>query len=214
MSNQLLAGQQDRLFTTAEASFVLKQSRVRLQKWLTTSSPVRPRLARRGKREYRLIAERDLFYLAVLSRLLLEVRLELETKHRLYEAVMTYLEQPTPAEEIQFSDSLSVRNVSEAFDHLRAEIEKLQRAREMVICDPEIRGGEPVISGTRIPVQLVADMLRQGATKDEVLEGYPRLSAEQLELAVAYAEAYPKQGRPKHPCARRLSDLCRPEAPS
>lgn len=32
-----------------------------------------------------------------------------------------------------------------------------------------------VLRGTRIPVQLVADMLGQGATPEEIVEGYPAL---------------------------------------
>jgi len=51
---------------------------------------------------------------------------------------------------------------------------QLARLRELVVCDPEITRGTPVFKGTRIPVDLVADMLAQGATAEEILEGYPR----------------------------------------
>ena len=37
--------------------------------------------------------------------------------------------------------------------------------------------------GTRIPVDLVADMLVQGASAEEILEGYPTLNEEMLSLA-------------------------------
>jgi uncharacterized protein (DUF433 family) len=43
--------------------------------------------------------------------------------------------------------------------------------------------GTPVFKGTRIPVDLVADMLVQGATVEETLEGYPTLNEEMLSLA-------------------------------
>lgn len=43
--------------------------------------------------------------------------------------------------------------------------------------------GTPVFKGTRIPVDLVADMLAQGATAAEILEGYPTLNEEMLSLA-------------------------------
>ena len=77
---------------------------------------------------------------------------------------------------------------------------QLRRAREMVVEDPEILGGEPVIKGTRIPVYLVADMLAKGATQKEILEGYPTLKEEQLDLARLYSNAYPRRGRPpRHP---------------
>jgi uncharacterized protein (DUF433 family) len=37
--------------------------------------------------------------------------------------------------------------------------------------DPDIMCGTPVFQGTRIPVDLVGNMLAQGATAEEILEG-------------------------------------------
>jgi uncharacterized protein (DUF433 family) len=54
------------------------------------------------------------------------------------------------------------------------------RLRELIIRNPEITCGTPVFKGTRIPVDLVADMLAQGATAEEILEGYPTLSKEMI----------------------------------
>jgi uncharacterized protein (DUF433 family) len=39
----------------------------------------------------------------------------------------------------------------------------------MVVSNPEIMGGTPVIRGTRIPVQLVAEMRKQGTSVEEIL---------------------------------------------
>jgi len=70
----------------------------------------------------------------------------------------------------------------------------------MVVVDPEIRGGEPVIKGTRIGVYEVATMLQRGASKEEILSGYPTLKPQHLELALIYANAYPQRPRRlKHP---------------
>lgn len=70
----------------------------------------------------------------------------------------------------------------------------------MVIEDGEIRGGEPCIRGTRVGVYELAKMLEQGASEHEILEGYPSLKREQLELAKIFARAYPRKGRPpRHP---------------
>ena len=70
----------------------------------------------------------------------------------------------------------------------------------MVESDPEIMRGAPVYKGTRIPVQAVADILSQGASVGEILEGYPALTREKIELAPIYVKAFPQRGRP----ARRL----------
>jgi uncharacterized protein (DUF433 family) len=66
----------------------------------------------------------------------------------------------------------------------------------MVVSNPDIMRGTPVFNGTRIPVDLVADMLAQGATADEILEGYPTLDREKITVAPLYMRAFPRRGRP------------------
>ncbi len=62
----------------------------------------------------------------------------------------------------------------------------------MIVSDPEIMQGTPVYRGTRIPVELVADMLRQGATVEEIVAGYPALDSEKIALAMPYMLAFPR----------------------
>jgi len=64
---------------------------------------------------------------------------------------------------------------------------QMARLRQLVTSDPEIMRGTPVFKGTRIPVDLVADMLAQGATAEDILEGYPTLNREKISLAPLYA---------------------------
>ena len=90
-------------------------------------------------------------------------------------------------------------------------LRRLAEATRMVESDPEIMRGAPVYRGTRIPVRMVADMLSQGATVSEILEGYPALTHEKVQLATMYVKAFPLRGRPvtrswaKRP-PRRLSE--------
>jgi uncharacterized protein (DUF433 family) len=74
---------------------------------------------------------------------------------------------------------------------------ELEEARNMVIEDPEILQGTPVIRGTRIPVYDVAGLVDAGTPAEELLELYPRLNQEQFALASIYAKATPQRGRPK-----------------
>jgi len=76
------------------------------------------------------------------------------------------------------------------------ELARLRKAQRMVVSDPEIMRGTPVFRGTRIPVELVADMLAQGASEQEILEGYSALRKEQVQAAPFYMKAFPKRGRP------------------
>ena len=45
--------------------------------------------------------------------------------------------------------------------------------------DPEIQGGTPVFTGTRIPVAIMLDYLADGQPLDAFLEQYPTLTREQ-----------------------------------
>ena len=47
--------------------------------------------------------------------------------------------------------------------------------------------GKPVIKGTRIPVELIVRKLGEGATIDELLDGYVNLNREAIQAALIYA---------------------------
>lgn len=66
-----------------------------------------------------------------------------------------------------------------------------RRLRHIVASDPEIMGGTPVFRGTRIPVDLIADMLAQGASAEEILEGYPTLDKGKIAMATPCTRAFP-----------------------
>jgi uncharacterized protein (DUF433 family) len=76
---------------------------------------------------------------------------------------------------------------------IESQLKQLARIEEMVVSDPEIMRGTPVFKGTRMPVDLVADMLAQGATAEEILEGYPTLNKEMIAIAPLYMRACPSR---------------------
>ena len=51
--------------------------------------------------------------------------------------------------------------------------------------DPEIHGGTPVFTGTRVPVKALIDHLKAGESLNYFLEGFPSVFREQ---AVAFLE--------------------------
>jgi uncharacterized protein (DUF433 family) len=71
----------------------------------------------------------------------------------------------------------------------------LKRARELVIEDPELLGGTPVLRGTRVPVYDVAAAVAAGQS-ERLKSAYPDLDDEKIELATLYAQANPPRGRP------------------
>jgi len=76
-------------------------------------------------------------------------------------------------------------------------IERLAAAREIVISDPDVLGGTPVVRGTRVPVHDVAAAVAAGLPVDRILAAYPSLDTDKVELAAIYAEANPVRGRPR-----------------
>ena len=76
-------------------------------------------------------------------------------------------------------------------------MERLAAARAMVVIDPDILGGTPVIRGTRIPVHDIAASVTAGHPLERLLAAYPSLDADKIELAALYAAANPPRGRPR-----------------
>ena len=52
--------------------------------------------------------------------------------------------------------------------------------QSVVSRNPEIMGGTPVFSGTRVPVQTLLDYLEAGESIDDFLEGFPSVTREQV----------------------------------
>jgi len=46
--------------------------------------------------------------------------------------------------------------------------------------DPAVMQGKPVVRGTRIPVELLLRKLAEGATMEDVLDAYPRLTPDDI----------------------------------
>ncbi len=53
--------------------------------------------------------------------------------------------------------------------------------------NPGVMLGKPVVGGTRIPVELVLRKLGEGATTDDLLDAYPRLTKRDIHACLVYA---------------------------
>lgn len=58
---------------------------------------------------------------------------------------------------------------------------------QMIISDPAVMMGKPVIAGTRITVELILDKLAAGESIEQLLEAHPRLTREAVHAALAFA---------------------------
>jgi len=59
--------------------------------------------------------------------------------------------------------------------------------KDLIVCDPKILNGKPIIKGTRISVALILQNIASGMTREEILRGYPTLTKEGLDAALDFA---------------------------
>ncbi|OHC01105.1 MAG: hypothetical protein A2Z58_01215, partial [Planctomycetes bacterium RIFCSPHIGHO2_12_42_15] len=57
----------------------------------------------------------------------------------------------------------------------------------LIMSDPDILNGKPIVKGTRISVGLILQCLASGMSKEDILRGYPTLTREGLEAALDFA---------------------------
>jgi uncharacterized protein (DUF433 family) len=101
--------------------------------------------------------------------------------------------------ELQISDALVVRWPPQITETVHA-AESYARLREQWIeTNPAIKGGEPVIRGTRIGVRAVAHRIDSSDTIEILTEDYPQIPAEAFRTAYTYAKSHPRRGRPTRP---------------
>jgi len=185
-------------YTPAVAS-ALTNLPVRTVRRLIDRRLIRPRRLQTGRSVQRLLSWEQLLYL----------RLEAEGLYLLPIAarrkIAKQIETDAGIDVVSISEgralSIQVKTVRKELDE---RLKKLERAKIVIVKDPETMRGTPVYRGTRTPVELIADMLNQGASIDEILEGYPALDREKIVLASLYVQAFPRRGRPaSRPWAKR-----------
>jgi len=173
-------------YTAAEAAFVLGEP-VRAVKKALDAGPVRPMLLRSAGSPVRAIGWSDLFYLYAVRAL----REELTPKARteFYEAL-----QHSP---IESGDEVRFGRFRISVSDLIEEVERRTESLAELAGQVEFgAAGDPVLKGTTVEVYRIAALLDGGFSIEDVLQDYPSLSRRDVETAKAYAEAYPKAGRP------------------
>jgi len=58
---------------------------------------------------------------------------------------------------------------------------------ERIVTNPAILAGKPCIKGTRISVEFLLELAASGASRDDIVSAYPRLTREDVEEAFQYA---------------------------
>ena len=59
----------------------------------------------------------------------------------------------------------------------------------LIVSDPKIMMGKPVVAGTRVTVELILEKLAAGESFQQIIEAHPRLTVDALLGALAFAAA-------------------------
>jgi uncharacterized protein (DUF433 family) len=73
---------------------------------------------------------------------------------------------------------------------------KVMNYRDIIIRNPKICGGEPVIKGTRVTLRTVLASLAEGATTEEIIKDFPTLTEQDVRAAIAFAAASAEEDLP------------------
>jgi uncharacterized protein (DUF433 family) len=131
----------------------------------------------------------------VLAMLGLLTTMRLTPKHK--RLLREWLRAPSGPAELELMPALVVRKVDEV-EQARIRAERYAELRDQwIVRDPEIKRGEPVIRGSRVSVHTLADRIAQGESVAVLEEDFPHIPADAREVAVQYARANPRRGRPR-----------------
>jgi uncharacterized protein (DUF433 family) len=148
-----------------------------------------------GARRRRMLHADAVYTIAILRHL--EAPLPKRLKHRIYRCV-----HETPSDRLwrskwRLSPALAVEPEEAWMRPLVERVRWYAAARDRWIERREdVKGGTPVIRGTRMTVYSIAGRLEHGETVDDILGDNPDVSREAIEAAAAYARANPLVGRP------------------
>lgn len=69
--------------------------------------------------------------------------------------------------------------------------------KKYIVSDPQILSGKPVIAGTRIPVDQILFLLKEGFTIEAIHEQYPHVSTATISGTVSEAAQFINKNVPK-----------------
>lgn len=147
-----------------------------------------------GARPRRLLSAEGVYYVAFLKHC--DLHFSKEHKQRLWACF-----KKTPPDRLltakwRLSPGIEIRP-GELLAAVCERVTWYARARHRWIeLNPDIKGGTPVVKGTRISVYSIQGRIGHGDTIEDVLEDNPDLPRDAIEAALAYARANPLVGRP------------------
>jgi uncharacterized protein (DUF433 family) len=186
----------EELFTTSEAAVLAEAPPAAVEKAIEEGIiEIRQGPAPKGSsRRRRLLPSRSVYYVAFLRKC--DLHFSREHKRRLWDCLTKTRPDHLRTARWQISPGVHI-TPGELLGPIHARIHRYARARDRWIeINRDIKGGTPVIRGTRVSVYSVAGRVRHGDTIKDILDDNPDLVPDAIEAALTYARANPLVGRP------------------
>lgn len=193
--SRLRASRRPESFNRREAAFLADVSLRSVDKAIE-EKVVKPR---RSSKRGASLDSADVLAIALIARAGLPLRPE--TKRRINQWVHGFLSEDKvdEASELLLSEVLVLRYDDDARELAERLYGYLETRERFIESNPNVMRGEPVISGTRIPVRAVAVRIKGGESIGDLREDYPEVTQSAFEAALTYAQAHPRRGRPARP---------------
>jgi uncharacterized protein (DUF433 family) len=146
------------------------------------------------RRAQRMLPAYAVAYAAALKGLGLS--LSIKHKKRLAEVVAETPSTALPTKRAVIEPAVEI-DIGRLVGDVMAKTEKYRADRDaFIVVDGAIKGGTPVIRGTRMTVYAVLGRIDHGDTIEDVLSDNPDLTHDAVAAAIIYARTHPLVGRP------------------
>jgi uncharacterized protein (DUF433 family) len=146
------------------------------------------------RRAQRMLPAYSVAYAAALKGLGLS--LSIKHKKRLAEVVAETPSTALPTKRAVIEPAVEI-DIGRLVGDVMARTEKYRADRDaFIVVDDAIKGGTPVIRGTRMTVYAVLGRIDHGDTIEDVLSDNPDLTHDAVAAAIIYARTHPLVGRP------------------
>jgi uncharacterized protein (DUF433 family) len=136
----------------------------------------------------------EVVYLYTLDRLPFD--LGVGDRKKLYRLIADALGEAKRPKTIELGEHVEVKLAS-AVEATEDRIERFEKWKQKLVTRADIVGGETVFPNSRIAVRQIGEIATRGASVKEILEDYPSIDEQDVELAKKYVMAYPRVGRPR-----------------
>ncbi|WP_051948597.1 DUF433 domain-containing protein [Methylosinus sp. PW1] len=146
----------------------------------------------------RFLGVESVAYATLVRRLTSDVTLTIAGKRKLIKALKSHELSRLKTAQVEIAPSVTA-DIGELAGEALERTDRYLRARETWIDSvPGIKGGLPVIKGTRLTVHSIEARVEHGDSMDDIVAENPDLPREALEAALLFARSHPLSGRPQN----------------